>query len=71
MADKPRVLIVEDTISLALTYAGQLEKIGCTTVLAERGEEARTLFAASPDGFDVILLDLNLPTAQGHRRQAS
>ncbi|MFI0471872.1 sigma-54-dependent transcriptional regulator [Halomonas sp. HMF6819] len=65
MTEKPRVLIVEDTISLALTYAGQLEKVGCTTTLAERGEEARERFAASPSGFDVILLDLNLPDGDG------
>ncbi|WP_210725952.1 sigma-54-dependent transcriptional regulator [Modicisalibacter radicis] len=66
MNDKLRVLIVEDTVSLALTYAGQLEKAGCTAEIAGSGEEARQYFFADPHAsFDVILLDLNLPDGDG------
>lgn len=58
-----RVLIVEDSASLALGYAAQLEDAGHAVSLCETLAEARrTLFAET---FDVVLLDLQLPDGDG------
>lgn len=65
MTESPRVLIVEDTASLALTYAGQLEAAGCRVEMAASGAEAGQHLIRSPQPFDVILLDLGLPDGDG------
>lgn len=59
-----RVLIVEDTPSLALAYAGQLEIAGYATQIAETGAAARTLLMSGAR-FDAVLLDLQLPDCDG------
>ncbi|MED5295104.1 MAG: sigma-54 dependent transcriptional regulator [Pseudomonadota bacterium] len=65
MSEGTYVLIIEDTVSLALTFAGQLEAAGCTVEMADSGAEARQQLTRSQRPFDVILLDLNLPDGDG------
>ena len=61
----PRVLVVEDMPSLALTYAGHLERAGFGVTKVASG--AAALDALKPDrhGFAAILLDLQLPDIDG------
>nr|WP_298927042.1 sigma-54 dependent transcriptional regulator [uncultured Erythrobacter sp.] len=58
-----RVLIVEDSASLALGYAAQLEDAGHEVSLCETLAEARRSLLA--EKFDVVLLDLQLPDGDG------
>lgn len=58
-----RVLIVEDSASLALGYAAQLEDAGHAVSLCETLAEARRSLLA--EKFDVVLLDLQLPDGDG------
>ena len=58
-----KVLIVEDSASLALGYAAQLEDAGHEVSLCETLEQARRLTLS--DSFDVVLLDLQLPDGDG------
>ena len=58
-----KVLIVEDSASLALGYAAQLEDAGHEVSLCETLAAARREVAAQV--FDVILLDLQLPDGDG------
>ncbi len=58
-----KVLIVEDSASLALGYAAQLEDAGHEVSLCETLSEARR--SLSSDAFDVVLLDLQLPDGDG------
>ncbi|MES1941391.1 Fis family two component sigma54 specific transcriptional regulator [Salinisphaera sp. T5B8] len=60
-----RVLIVEDTASLAMTFAGQLEAVGCEVDVVGDGSEARRLVEHARQPYDVILLDLKLPDCDG------
>lgn len=58
-----KVLIVEDSASLALGYAAQLEDAGHEVKLCETLAEARRSLSA--EKFDVVLLDLQLPDGDG------
>ncbi|WP_108791247.1 sigma 54-interacting transcriptional regulator [Erythrobacter sp. Alg231-14] len=58
-----RVLIVEDSASLALGYAAQLEDAGHEVSLCETLAEARRSLLS--ETFDVVLLDLQLPDGDG------
>ena len=60
---KPRVLIIEDSPSLALGYAAQLEEAGYAVSLAASLAEAREALAS--EAFVVALLDLQLPDGDG------
>ena len=60
---KPAVLIIEDSASLALGYAAQLEEAGYAVTLAANLAEARTALAKG--GFAAALLDLQLPDGDG------
>lgn len=59
-----RILIVEDLPSLALAYAAQIEKAGYEPVIANTAEAALEAVAQNPD-FGAVLLDLQLPDADG------
>ncbi len=58
-----RILIVEDSASLAMSYAAQLTDAGHEVELAQTGAEAEAQLGAAQ--FDVVLLDLQLPDANG------
>ena len=58
-----RVLMVEDTVSLATLYRGHLEAEGFKVDAAETGADARRFCAANE--YDAVLLDLGLPDVAG------
>ena len=58
-----RVLVVEDAASLALAYAAQLEEAGREVEVCGTAAEAQA--AMTRGGFDVVLLDLQLPDGDG------
>jgi len=58
-----KILIVEDEKSLAQAYQTILEKHGYHVTLAFDGEEALTIIESG--GFDLILLDINMPKMDG------
>ena len=60
---KPNVLIIEDSPSLALGYAAQLEEAGYLVTLAATLAEARELLSGGT--FAAALLDLQLPDGDG------
>ncbi|GAB5348331.1 sigma-54-dependent transcriptional regulator [Alteriqipengyuania sp. 357] len=60
---KPSVLIIEDSESLALGYAAQLEEAGYSVSLAASLAEAKAALAEAP--FSAALLDLQLPDGDG------
>ncbi len=59
-----RVLIIEDTESLAMSYACQLEDAGYNVHIARSGAAARAMLFGGAR-FDTILLDLQLPDCDG------
>lgn len=63
MAGPKRVLIVEDEKPLAHALELKLEREGFEVSLARNGQEA--LDALSKGTFDVMLLDLMMPTLDG------
>ncbi|MBL8575168.1 MAG: sigma-54-dependent Fis family transcriptional regulator [Hyphomicrobiaceae bacterium] len=60
---QPRVLIVEDSIALAETYAAYLDSNGYEVVLAATGQEALSRIGAGIP--DVVVLDVHLPDMDG------
>ena len=58
-----RVLLVEDEAKLARLVARGLTERGDLVTIAGTGAEA--LDAATPDGYDVVLLDIRLPDMEG------
>lgn len=67
---KSRLLIVEDTPSLALAYSRQLELAGYETQIADTGAAMRAVIMAGAS-FDAVLLDLQLPDCDGLELLAS
>ena len=61
--NKSRVLLVEDTRSLAVVYEQYLRQEGYEVVLADCGQQALAQLLASPP--PVVLLDLELPDMSG------
>ncbi|MCH7370532.1 MULTISPECIES: sigma-54-dependent transcriptional regulator [Aeromonas] len=60
---KPRVLLVEDTRSLAVVYEQYLAQDGYEVLLADCGQQALAQLLTSPP--PVVLLDLELPDMSG------
>lgn len=63
MADKRRVLIVEDERPLAHALDLKLTGSGCETVVARDGKECLELL--ENQNFDVVLMDLMMPEIDG------
>ena len=63
MRDKPLILLVEDTLSLAAIYREYLNDEAVDVRAVATGKDARAAIAASPP--DLVLLDLKLPDMDG------
>jgi two-component system cell cycle sensor histidine kinase/response regulator CckA len=59
------VLVVDDEPMIRDVAQAILQRLGLDSVLATDGDEAVRLFAAEPDRFAVILLDLTMPRLSG------
>lgn len=63
MAKTPDVLIVEDTLSMALLYEKVLKKEGIKAELCQNGQTALQMIKTG--AFSTVLLDLQLPEVSG------
>ncbi|KKJ76323.1 ATPase AAA [Kiloniella litopenaei] len=63
MADRPSILLVEDTASLVAVYTSYLKRSGYDSTQVMSGKEA--LQELEGGGYRVILLDLQLPDMDG------
>jgi signal transduction histidine kinase/CheY-like chemotaxis protein len=61
-----RALLVDDVAVNREIAAALLEPTGLALVHAENGQEALDLFAAQPDAFDLILMDIQMPGMDGY-----
>lgn len=59
----PRILLIEDTLSIAMLYKGYLAPEGFEIDHARDGAQARQLFATHQ--YASVLLDLGLPDEPG------
>lgn len=66
---KGRVLIVEDNRTNWVVAAGILRLLGCASGMAENGTQA--VAAWQSGGWDLILMDCNMPEADGYQATAS
>jgi two-component system nitrogen regulation response regulator GlnG len=55
------VLVVDDEALMRWSISQTLGALGCTVIEAADGQSALRLLADNPDGFDLILLDYQLP----------
>ena len=64
MADRKRILVVDDDPDLTELLKADLEHRGYDITIARDGREAMTLAQASP--FDLLLLDIMMPEVDGY-----
>ncbi len=67
-ADKPRILVVEDTMTNQLLAQKMLKRFGCEAEIANDGREAVARFQELP--FDAILMDCHMPEMDGFEATA-
>jgi two-component system sensor histidine kinase/response regulator len=60
-----RILLVEDNAVNQLVARRLLEKNGHTVVVAGNGREALAVLEDAPDGFDCLLMDVQMPEMDG------
>ena len=60
-----RILVADDEKVLRFVAVAMLETAGYEVVEVEDGQEAVDAFRADPNGFDCVLLDLNMPKLDG------
>ena len=60
-----RILLVDDEASLLAVWREALTSLGYQITTAASGEEALTIFAGTPDGFDLVLTDQIMPGLSG------
>ena len=63
MADKKRILVIDDEPDIIRIIAFRLEKAGYDVIIAENGREG--LLLAREENPDLILLDWNIPLIHG------
>lgn len=63
MGEEPRVLLVDDDISLLKTMSFILRRRGCSITVAQSGDEAIRMVGEDP--FDVIFMDVKMPIMNG------
>ena len=61
------ILLVDDEEMFRTVIATLLQRAGHTVFTAANGLEAVALFRSSPDQFDIILTDLQMPAMDGHQ----
>ncbi len=61
--DQPRILLVEDTVSLAAIYRSQVESAGFLVDIAATGADTRHMVAKQQ--YKAVLLDIGLPDVTG------
>ena len=61
-----RLLVVEDNKINQLVARGLLEKEGAKVALADDGALGVAAVAADPEGFDAVLMDLQMPVMDGY-----
>lgn len=59
----PRILLVEDEVTIAVTLGDDLRDDGCEVTLVGNGEDALQRLSREP--FDAIISDLRLPGVDG------
>jgi PAS domain S-box-containing protein len=60
-----RVLVVEDEQTVGEFMADLLETWGLSVIVKPNPEEARALFAAAPESFDLVVTDYTMPKGTG------
>ena len=60
----PHLLVAEDVATNQIVIAAMLEKLGCTSQMANDGLEALNLLKQGI-GFDAVLMDVSMPTLDG------
>lgn len=65
MTQPARILIVDDEKNIRLTMSAMLQRVGYTVVTAEGGAEA--IEVLNRERFDLLLVDLKMPTVGGMR----
>jgi CheY-like chemotaxis protein/nitrogen-specific signal transduction histidine kinase/HPt (histidine-containing phosphotransfer) domain-containing protein len=60
-----RLLLVEDNLNNQQVARELLEDEGASVVIAGHGQEALDLLARTPDRFDVVLMDIQMPVMDG------
>ncbi|MGM0453298.1 MAG: response regulator [Thermodesulfobacteriota bacterium] len=63
--DSARVLIAEDNAVNQKLIEMMLKKAGCEITLVETGRQAVDTYAAAPDQFDLIFMDIQMPEMDG------
>jgi CheY-like chemotaxis protein/two-component sensor histidine kinase len=62
-----RVLVAEDNAVNQLVLGAMLDRLGVEAVMAGDGTEALARLEAEPSGFDLVLMDVEMPTLDGLR----
>lgn len=65
MTGKERVLFVDDETTLVEIGNKILQRLGYKTIATDSPEEALKIFKASPDRFDILISDMNMPKMTG------
>jgi len=60
------LLIADDMSSNRLIITSLMEDIGFSVDCVENGKEAVEMFAANPERYDLILMDVRMPVMDGH-----
>lgn len=63
--NKMRVLVAEDDPVNSRIIKKRLDKLGHIVTLTVNGEECATAFGERPEGFDVVLMDMQMPIVDG------
>jgi len=63
---KERVLIIDDEQALASLGKQMLERLGYQVISETSSMEALEAFRAQPDGFDLVITDVIMPSMTGH-----
>ncbi len=61
-----RVMVAEDNAINQLVIEAMLKRMGIRPVLVNNGLEAVNHLKANPDGYDIVLMDLQMPVMDGY-----